>query len=70
MRSWKTTASGLVSSGAALVLAMAGGGVAVPKWAVIAAGFVMAGGFACLGIVGKDYNVSGTTSTNKDQATK
>jgi hypothetical protein len=70
MRSWKTTLSGAVSSGAALVLALSGGGVAVPHWAVIAAGFVMAGGFASMGLYGKDYNVSGTAASSKDVASK
>ena len=71
MRSWKTTLSGLVSSGAGLVLAMSTGGVPIPKWAVIAAGFVMAGGFATLGIFGKDSNVTGVAAPpSKDQATK
>ena len=59
VKSWKMTLSGLASSGAALVLAMSSAGVQVPKWAVITAGFVVAGGFASIGIVGKDYNVTG-----------
>jgi hypothetical protein len=71
MRSWKTTASGLVSAGAAWVLAMSAAGVVMPKWAVVTAGFVMAGGFATLGIFGKDSNVTGPGSPpSKDQATK
>jgi len=71
MRSWKTTLSGLVSSGAGLILAMSQAGVALPRWAVVAAAFVMAGGFASLGIFGKDSNVSGMSSPpSKDQATK
>lgn len=71
MRSWKTTASGLVSSGAAWVLAMSAAGVVLPKWVIVTAGFVMAGGFATLGIFGKDSNVSGAASPpSKDNATK
>ena len=71
MRSWKTTLSGIVSSAAGLMLAMSTGGVPIPKWAVITAGFVMAGGFATLGIFGKDFNVTGTADPpSKDQATK
>lgn len=56
---WKTTASGLVTSGAGLVLAFQAGGVIMPRWLVIAAGFVMAGGFAAMGITGKDADVTG-----------
>ena len=70
MRSWKTTASGIVSSGAALVILMSTQGVVVPHWVVVVAGFVMAGGLAGMGIAGKDYNVSGTAAANKDEATK
>ena len=71
MRSWKTTVSGLVSSGAGLVLAMSASGVVLPKWAIVTASFVMAGGFATLGIFGKDSNVTGTGNPpSKDQATK
>ena len=71
MRSWKTTLSGLVSSAAGLVLALSTAGVGVPKWAVITASFVLAGGFASLGIFGKDSNVSGPSSPpSKDNATK
>jgi hypothetical protein len=71
MRSWKTTLSGLVSSMAGLVLALSTAGVAVPKWAVITASFVLAGGFASLGIFGKDSNVTGPSAPpSKDTATK
>jgi hypothetical protein len=71
MRSWKTTASGLVSSGAALVVFMATQGVTLPHWVVVVAGFVLAGGLASMGIAGKDYNVTGTAGPpSKDQATK
>ena len=71
MRSWKTTVSGLVSSLSGLVLALSTAGVALPKWAIVAAGFTMAGGFASLGILGKDYNVTGAGSPpSKDQASK
>lgn len=71
MRSWKTTLSGIVSSGAGLVLAMSASGVLLPKWAIITASFVMAGGFASLGVFGKDSNVTGAGSPpSKDQASK
>lgn len=61
MTNWKTTVSGLLSSGAALVLALVGGGVAIPHWLQITAGFVLAGGLATLGIGAKDNNVTGGT---------
>lgn len=71
MRSWKTTLSGLISSGAGLILAMSMAGVVLPKWATVTAAFVMAGGFASLGIFGKDSNVTGAGSPpSKDQASK
>jgi hypothetical protein len=71
MRSWKTTLSGFVSSGAGLVLALSTAGVPLPKWAIVTAAFVMAGGFASLGIFGKDSNVSGVNAPpSKDQASK
>jgi hypothetical protein len=60
MKSWRTTLSGAISSGAALVLALSTSGVVMPKWIVVAAGFVMAGGFAAIGIVGKDSAVHST----------
>ena len=84
-RSWKTTLSGYVTSGAGLVLALSQGGVVVPKWLTITAGFVAAGGIAALGKFSKDYNVTGpvgpaavgtftptsaVTSPSKDAATK
>ena len=58
---WKTSTSGLVSSAAGLVLALNAGGVAEPKWLIIVAGFVLAGGLAALGISGKDNDVTGGT---------
>ena len=70
MRSWKTTASGLVTSLSGLVLFLSTQGVSLPHWLVLTAGFVMIGGFSAMGVAGKDYNVSGTQSSNKDQATK
>ena len=70
MRSWKTTASGLACSFAALVLVLASSGVQEPRWLTVTAGFVLSGGFAALGIVGKDFNVSGTATQPKDEATK
>ncbi len=71
MRSWKTTISGAVTSAAGFVLALSQAGVVLPKWATVAAAFVMAGGVASLGIAGKDYNVTGTDAPpSKDVATK
>jgi hypothetical protein len=71
MRSWKTTVSGLAGSVAALVLLMSQSGVVLPKWVVITAGFVVAGGFASLGINAKDSNVSGPSKVEGgDIATK
>ena len=60
---WKTTVSGLVSSGAALVVMLSTQGVAMPKWLVVTAGFIAAGGLATLGIVGKDKDITGTGVT-------
>lgn len=71
MRSWKTTLSGAVSSGASLVVVLSTQGVVMPKWLPIVAAFVLAGGLAGLGIYGKDYNVTGPVSPpSKDIATK
>jgi len=70
MRNWKTTVSGLVCCGAALVLVLASNGVQEPHWLTVTAGFVLSGGFASLGIVGKDFNVSGTAAQPKDDASK
>ena len=70
MRSWKTTASGVVTSLASLVLALSGAGIVLPKWAPAVAGFVAAGGFGALGVFAKDSNVTGTTGASGDKATK
>ena len=71
MRSWKTTLSGLITSLASLVLALSAAGVAIPKWLQITAGFIVAGGFASLGIFAKDSNVSGIVKPiGGDNATK
>jgi hypothetical protein len=70
MRSWKTTAGGCVSSLASLVVFMSTQGVSLPHWVVVISGFVLASGLASMGIVGKDYNVSGEQAANKDQASK
>lgn len=58
---WKTTLSGLITSAAGLVLAFNAAGVAEPKWLIVTAGFVLAGGLAALGIAGKDNDVTGGT---------
>ena len=60
MKSWRTTLSGAVASGAALVLTLASAGVAEPKWLIVTAGFIAAGGIASLGISGKDASVHST----------
>ena len=60
MKSWRMTLSGGVSSAASLVLALSAGGVAIPKWLVVTAGFTVAGGFMALGINGKDAAVHST----------
>jgi uncharacterized membrane protein YccC len=70
VRSWKTTGSGLVCSLAALLLVLSSSGVQVPHWATITAGFVLSGGFAAMGISAKDFNVTGTATQPKDEATK
>jgi hypothetical protein len=58
---WKTTLSGCITSAAGLVLAFNGAGIAEPKWLVVTAGFVLAGGLASMGIAGKDHDVTGGT---------
>ncbi len=71
MRSWRTTASGIVSAGASLVVVLNAQGVAMPKWLPLTAAFILAGGLATLGIAGKDYNVTGPVAPpSKDTATK
>jgi len=71
MRSWKTTLCGAVSSAASFVLALSAANVVPPKWVSVAAAFVLSGGIAGLGIVGKDSNVTGASSSpNGDRATK
>lgn len=61
-KSWRTTLSGGVSSFAALALALHAAGVAIPQWVVVTAGFILAGGLASIGIVGKDAAVHSTAS--------
>ena len=77
MKSWRMTASGLVTSGAALVVLLSTQGGAVPHCLVVVAGYVGVGGFAFLGINGKDSNVHSTvaevqqsTQDAKDAAAK
>lgn len=50
----KTTISGYVSAAAGFVLALQGGGISEPKWLVVTAGFVLAGGLAAIGINAAD----------------
>ena len=54
MKSWRTTLSGGVTSAASLVIALSTAGIAMPRWLVVTAGFVAAGGFAAMGIASKD----------------
>ena len=60
--SWRTTASGVVTSAAGLIIALSSAGVVMPRGLVVAASFVMAGGFAMIGITGKDAAVHSTVS--------
>lgn len=60
MKSWRTTLSGAISSGAALVMALSGAGVSLAHWMTVTASFVLVGGFAALGIAGKDAVVHST----------
>jgi hypothetical protein len=61
VKSWHSTLSGAVTSAASLILALSAAGVALPRWVLVVAGFVMAGGFAAMGIVGKDASVHSTS---------
>jgi hypothetical protein len=77
MKSWRMTISGLVTSCAGLIVLLSTQGVAEPHWLVVTAGFVGVGGFASLGINGKDSNVHSTvaevqqsTQDAKDAAAK
>jgi hypothetical protein len=61
-RSWRTTASGLIG---ALALVVVGNPSIIPArlhWIVVLAGIVASGGFAALGIAGKDAQVHSTLS--------
>jgi hypothetical protein len=62
MKSWRTTISGLTGSAAALVLTLSGAGIILPKWVTVAAGFVLAGGLASVGVNAKDSVVHSTLS--------
>lgn len=70
MKNWKTTLSGLVGSLASLLVLMSTQGVQLPKWLVIVAGFVAAGGFAALGISGKDSTSHSTLDEVMDQTSE
>lgn len=54
MKNWRSTLSGAVTSAAGLVLALGGADVHIPHWLSVTASFVLAGGLASMGIVGKD----------------
>lgn len=60
MNNWKTTVTGAVSAMASFILfAESAHYISFPTWAVAVAGFAQVGGLTFLGIVGKDYNVTG-----------
>jgi hypothetical protein len=63
MINWKTTVSGIVTAGAALIgfLALPPYSVHFPSWLLGTASFVTVGGFLSLGISAKDNNVTGGT---------
>ena len=70
MQSWKTTVSGLVTAAAGFVLFKPEHFTAWP-WVVDLAKYIMLGGIACLGIFGKDSNVTGAAAPpSKDEAAK
>jgi hypothetical protein len=61
-KNWITTATGIVSAVASLVLFLhLGGFYAFPKWVLGLLAFIQAGGAAGLGISAKQYNVTGGT---------
>jgi hypothetical protein len=62
MTSWKTTLSGAVTAAAGLVIALNSAGVGLPKWLVVTAGFVAAGGVGFLGKFSKDVDVHSTAA--------
>jgi hypothetical protein len=60
MKSWKTTLTSAVSSGAAFVLfAQQLHYIDFPRWAMAIAMFTMAGGLATFGVSAKDSDVTG-----------
>lgn len=58
MKSWKSTVIGILSAAFAFILFTPETFLAFP-WLISLAKFVLVGGLAGLGIVAKDYNVSG-----------
>jgi hypothetical protein len=54
VKNWRSTLSGAITSAAGLILALSGADVRVPHWLSVIASFVLAGGLASMGIVGKD----------------
>ena len=69
MKSWKTTASGIVSAAASFIMFLSSQGVYFPHWLVLTAGYILVGGLASLGIVGRDHTYTlpkqGTDSGQK-----
>lgn len=53
MRDWKTTAAGVLSAFAAMILFMP---EYFPPWLIDGAKFVMVGGLASLGVAAKQFN--------------
>ncbi len=61
MINWKSALSGAVTAAAGLILALHAGGVVMPQWLVVTAGYVQAGGLLSLGVAAKDHDVTGGT---------
>jgi hypothetical protein len=61
VKNWKTSASGLVGAAAVFVASNPSLFSRWP-WAVPLAGFVVAGGFACLGLAAKDSTTHSTVA--------
>jgi hypothetical protein len=65
--SWKTTVLGLISGFCSLVKFEPSWFGGDHSWVSRAAIFVLAGGLAGLGIIAKDYNVTGGTKQNTNR---
>jgi hypothetical protein len=61
-KNWMTTVAGIVSGCASLILFLhLGGFVVFPHWVMGLVAFIQAGGTMSLGIVAKQYNMTGGT---------